>query len=122
MEPTKPSAAEPGKDPVAPPLAAPTQADVDTRVNEARAAGFGDAQEIATLCAIAGQPLMALDFISKKTSAADVRTALLAAANAGDEISNKQPEGKAKPGAEGDLGAAIVASCKKFGAHAQKGA
>lgn len=121
MEPKTPSAAEPGKDPAAPPPA-PTQADVDRQVTEARAAGFGDAQEVAALCAIAGKPLMALDFISKKTSAADVRTALLAAANEGDEITNKRPEGKPGAGAEGDLGAAIVASCKKFSAQAQKGA
>ena len=68
----------------------PTAAEIEARVELARAAGYAEAQQIADLCAIAGSPARTVEFIGAKKSAADVKATLLqerVKANAG--ISSK---------------------------------
>jgi len=57
----------------------PTAAEIETMVAQARDAGFGEAQQIADLCAIAGSPARAVEFIAARKSRADVTTELLKA-------------------------------------------
>jgi signal peptide peptidase SppA len=56
----------------------PTAAEIEAMVTEARDKGFGAAAEIVDLCALAGEPGMAAEFITGRKSVADVRVALLA--------------------------------------------
>jgi signal peptide peptidase SppA len=63
----------------------PTPAEIETMVSEARAAGFADASQIVTLCALAGTPARAAEFITARKSVADVSAALLAAKVEADE-------------------------------------
>lgn len=53
------------------------QAAIDKLAGEARAAGFGDAEEIVELCVMAGKPAAAAGFLAAKKTAKEVRTALL---------------------------------------------
>ena len=95
----------------------PTSAEIETQVTEARNAGFSAAAEIVDLCAIAGMPARAAEFIGARKSVADVRAALLAArveadlkATGGKELNTaitpgvdvgeKPGQGKAKPWGE----------------------
>ncbi|MCC6860060.1 MAG: S49 family peptidase [Bryobacterales bacterium] len=66
----------------------------------AREQGYAEAAEIAVLCAIAGRPALAGDFLTRHLSAADVRKELLAlrAEAGGEEIqSHVLPEAGAAP-------------------------
>lgn len=56
----------------------PTAAEIEAMVTEARNKGFGAAAEIVDLCALAGEPGMAAEFITGRKSVADARVSLLA--------------------------------------------
>lgn len=95
----------------------PTAEEIQAMVAKAREEGFGAAAEIADLCAIAGAPARAPEFISAKKPIAEVRAELLKArkeaagadlntgvmpgqdASAGGGADGQQ-QGKAKPWSE----------------------
>lgn len=104
------------------------KAEIDKLVSEARAAGFGDAQEVVELCEVAGRRDLIAGFVGQKKSAADVRKDLLAAraAAAGGELNtgsmpgddakgaDKSGKGQGKASAWGDvLAKAGIRSMKK---------
>lgn len=70
----------------------PTPAEIEAMVTEARSAGFADASQIVSLCAIAGMPSRAAEFITARKSVADVSTALLAAKAEADEKLKLNPD------------------------------
>ena len=83
QQPTAPAAQPPAA------AAAPVVADLDAARAEGRRAAMAEVAEIHELCALAGCPARAAEFISAKTSVADVRKALLesrAQADAGRRI------------------------------------
>lgn len=105
--------------------AAAANATVDTEAlaAAARAEGFADAEAIVDLCAIAGKPEMAGDFIKKRTSSADVRKQLLAtkAASDGGEIRSQiLPETGTKAVAD-QFNNGLIKACEAIGAQ-MKGA
>jgi len=55
----------------------PTDAEVQAMIEQARTEGFSAAAEIVELCAIAGSPAKAQEFITAKTPVADVRKSLI---------------------------------------------
>jgi len=57
---------------------APTAAEIQTLVSEARASGIAEAGLIADMCALAGTPEKAADFFRQKKTVAEVTSALLA--------------------------------------------
>jgi signal peptide peptidase SppA len=83
------------------PAASPAAVIVDqSAVAAAREQGYAEAAEIAVLCAIAGRPALAGDFLARHLSAADVRKELLAlrAEAGGEEIhSHVLPEAGTTP-------------------------
>ncbi len=82
------------------PAASPAAADLAAIEAQAREQGYAEAAEIAVLCAIAGRPALAGDFLTRHLSAADVRKELLAlrAEAGGEEIqSHVLPEAGAAP-------------------------
>jgi signal peptide peptidase SppA len=69
----------------------PTAAEIEALVKQARDAGFAEASGIADLCAIAGTPARAAEFIGQRKSVDQVRKELLAArveAEAGKELNS----------------------------------
>ena len=80
---------------------------IDELVAQARADGFSAAAEIVQLCAIAGTPAKAAEFITSRKSVADVRTDLLAARVAEQDKTAIDPA--ANIGTQGqDIGAAAI--------------
>lgn len=92
----------------------PTAADIEAMVAQARTEGFSAAAEIVDLCAIAGTPVKAAQFIQEKKTVAQVRESLLAArveTQKGTELNTSvmpgvdakatpETQGKAKPWGE----------------------
>jgi signal peptide peptidase SppA len=78
------------------------QQEIDKLVSEARAAGFGDAQEVVELCEVAGRRDLIAGFVGSKKPAADVRKDLLAAraAAAGPELNTGSMPGDDTKGAD----------------------
>lgn len=94
-----------------PEKAAPTAAEIDALVAQARTEGLAAAGEIADLCAIAGTPARIAEFLGAKKTVAQVRADLLKAradAEAGTQLqtavlpgakapNGETPQGTAKP-------------------------
>lgn len=92
----------------------PTAADIEALVAQAREAGFAEASAIADLCAIAGVPAKAAQFIGEKKSAEQVRKDLLAArveAEKGAEINTA-----VMPGVDAGAAAPAQGKAKPWGA------
>ncbi len=77
-----------------------TAPDLDKIKADATAKGFEMAGEIVELCALAGKPDMAADFITQGKDAKNVRAALLEAQAADDE--EEDISSQIKPGASGE--------------------
>jgi hypothetical protein len=89
----------------------------------AREQGYAEAAEIAVLCAIAGRPALAGDFLARHLSAADVRKELLAlrAEAGGEEIhSHVLPEAGAAPKQNLDENPVVRACAALAGAKGAK--
>ena len=110
----------------APPAAPITEAaapDLDKIKTDAEAAGFAHAAEIVELCALAGRPQMAGDFISAHKPLADVRKALIVerAKDGGEEIhSHVMPETGTKATKPEDN--IVIAACERIAAQMKGGA
>lgn len=75
--------------------AKPTAEEVAALVAKATEDGYGAAAEIVELCAIAGRPASAVQFVAERKSVKDVRTALLVAR--ANESDKEQIVGSTKP-------------------------
>jgi hypothetical protein len=86
----------------------PTQAEIEALIAKAREAGFAEANAIADLCAIAGVPEKASQFIGEKKTADQVRKDLLAARVAAQV--NSEVNSSVMPGADATVPVAGKAS------------